>query len=192
MAVQPLSSTTNRAHTGTGFVLAEPTLRDGPDLWRMARESGVLDVNSAYSYTLWCRDFAATSIVARDATHDDDPDADHDTVREGGRPRGFVTGFLRPDAPETLFVWQVAVDPARRGRGLARLMLDGLADRLTPRGARAVEATVTPSNAASTALFSSFARDLGAELTRTPLFGSDLLDGHEPEVLFRIGPLGRD
>ncbi|MEV5571589.1 diaminobutyrate acetyltransferase [Spirillospora sp. NPDC052269] len=188
MAVQPLSSTTDRAHSGTGFVLAKPTPRDGPDLWRMARESGVLDVNSAYSYTLWCRDFAATSIVARDAAGE----PAHDAVHENGGARGFVTGFLRPEAPDTLFVWQVAVDPARRGRGLARLMLDGLADRLAPHGARALEATVTPGNAASTALFSSFARDRGAELTRTPLFGSDLLDGHEPEVLFRIGPLGRD
>lgn len=142
----------------------------------MAHESNVLDVNSPYSYTLWCRDFAATSIVARD----------------GGRPCGFVTGYLRPDAPGTLFVWQVAVDAAQRGRGLARLMLDGLTERLVARGADTLEATVTVSNSASDALFSSFARDRGARIVRTPLFGSELLDGHEPEVLFRIGPLGRD
>ncbi|MCP2338153.1 diaminobutyrate acetyltransferase [Actinomadura rupiterrae] len=179
MAVKPLRSATGRAEPGTGFVLAEPILRDGPELWRMARDSATLDVNSPYSYILWCRDFAATSIVARDASSE-------------GRPCGFVTGFLRPDAPETLFVWQVAVDRAHRGQGLARRMLDGLAERLVPRGARALEATVTPDNTASTALFTSFARDQGAELTRTPLFGPDLLPGgHEPEVLFRIGPLGR-
>ncbi|MEV4256565.1 diaminobutyrate acetyltransferase [Spirillospora sp. NPDC049652] len=176
MAVLPISSATDPSDTGTGFVLAEPTLRDGPDLWRMARESEVLDVNSPYSYTLWCRDFAATSIVAR----------------EGDRPRGFVTGYVRPDAPGTLFVWQVAVDPERRGLGLARRMLDGLAERLTPRGVHAMEATVTASNTASAALFSSFARDHGAELVRIPLFGPELLDGHEAEALFRISPLGTD
>nr|WP_325051978.1 diaminobutyrate acetyltransferase [Actinomadura harenae] len=159
-------------------------MRDGPELWRMARESEVLDVNSPYSYTLWCRDFGATSIVARDR---EDPER-HDA----GRACGFVSGYLRPDAPDTLFVWQVAVDRDRRGRGLARLMLDGLAERLVPRGARALEATVTPGNTASAALFGSFARDHGAELTRTPLFGPDLLPGgHDPETLFRIGPLGR-
>ncbi|MFC4908078.1 diaminobutyrate acetyltransferase [Actinomadura gamaensis] len=179
MAVKPLRSAPGRTVPSAGFVLAEPTLRDGPELWRMARDSAVLDVNSPYSYTLWCRDFAATSIVAREDTPQ-------------GRPCGFVTGYLRPDAPATLFVWQVAVDREHRGHGLARRMLDGLAERLVPRGARALEATVTPDNTASTALFTSFARDHGAELTRSPLFGPDVLaGGHEPEVLFRIGPLGR-
>lgn len=35
-----------------------PRPGDGPLLWRLARDSGTLDLNSAYSYLLWCRDFA--------------------------------------------------------------------------------------------------------------------------------------
>ncbi|NEE35249.1 diaminobutyrate acetyltransferase, partial [Streptomyces sp. SID7982] len=54
-----------------------PTVADGAALWRMAKDSKVLDVNSSYSYLLWCRDFAATSAVARD---------------EHGEPIGFITG----------------------------------------------------------------------------------------------------
>src|SRR6185312_3847202 len=87
-----------------GLTLDTPRVEDGAAIWRIARDSKTLDLNSSYSYLLWCRDFAATSVVARDA--------------EGG-PVGFITGYIRPDRPETLVVWQVAVDQAWRGRGLA-------------------------------------------------------------------------
>ncbi|HZE30722.1 MAG TPA: diaminobutyrate acetyltransferase [Actinoallomurus sp.] len=147
-----------------------PRLEDGRQLWRIARDSKTLDLNSPYSYLLWCRDFAATSVVAR---------AD-------GEVRGFVTGFDRPEEPGTLFVWQVAVDAAWRGRGLAGRMLAALADR----GFRFVEATVTPDNTASDRLFAAFARDRGAELRRTPLLSGELFPGdHQPEELYRIGPM---
>ncbi|HEY0540520.1 MAG TPA: diaminobutyrate acetyltransferase [Actinoallomurus sp.] len=151
-------------------VFGPPGLEDGRQLWRLARDSKTLDLNSPYSYILWCRDFAATSVV----------------VRSGGRIRGFVTGYNRPEHPGTLFVWQVAVDAAWRGRALAGRMLAYLADR----GCRYVEATVTPDNTASDRLFAAFARDHGAELHRTPLLPGDLFPGdHEPEELYRIGPL---
>jgi L-2,4-diaminobutyric acid acetyltransferase len=149
-----------------------PRLEDGRELWRIARDSKTLDVNSPYSYIMWCRDFAATSVVARSA----------DGVC------GFVTGFARPENPGTLFVWQVAVDAAQRGRGLAGRMLAHLADD----GCRFVEATVTPDNTASDRLFQSFARERGAGLQRIPLLGGELFPGdHEPEVLYRIGPLDK-
>lgn len=149
-----------------------PRLDDGQEMWRLARDSGNLDVNSPYSYVLWCRDFAATSVVAR----------------SGGSVCGFVNGFVRPEDPRTLFVWQVAVDVTQRGRGVAGHMLDYLADDRY----EFVEATVTPDNTPSDRLFVSFARDRGATLERVPLFGADLFPGdHEPEVLYRIGPLRR-
>ncbi|HET7325668.1 MAG TPA: diaminobutyrate acetyltransferase [Nocardioidaceae bacterium] len=151
-----------------------PTLEDGQALWRLARDSQVLDLNSSYTYLLWCRDFAATSIIAI----------------VDGRPGGFITGYIRPDQPDTLLVWQVAVDAAHRGRRLARRMLDELVDR--PRGfniAR-METTITPDNEASVALFSSFAAGRGAQMEREPIFTAELFpDGHQTEMLFRIGPL---
>ena len=156
----------------TDVGLGPPCLGDGRELWRIARDSETLDVNSPYSYVLWCRDFAATSVVARS----------EDGVC------GFAIGFARPEDPGTLFVWQVAVDAVRRGTGLAHRMLDHLANA----GCRFVEATVTPGNIASDRLFQSFARDRGAALERTPLLGGELFPGeHEPEVLYRIGPLRR-
>ncbi|MGF9663712.1 diaminobutyrate acetyltransferase [Arthrobacter crystallopoietes] len=137
----------------------------------MAKDSQVLDLNSSYSYLLWCRDFADTSILA---TVDD-------------QPAGFITGYLRPDEPGTLMVWQVAVDESFRGRRLAGSMLDRLARQT---GARRVETTITDDNQASIRLFTGFAARRSADLEREPLFTRDQYpDTHDTEFLFRIGPL---
>lgn len=159
-----------------GLKLDAPRADDGGALWRIARDSRVLDLNSSYAYLMWCRDFAGTSVVARDGD---------------GQPVGFITGYLRPEQPETLFVWQVAVDEAQRGRGLAGALLDGLAARVcAAHGVTALETTITEDNAASIRLFTSFAERHGATVTREVLFGDFPDEGHDPEVLHRIGPIG--
>ncbi|MEK8170303.1 diaminobutyrate acetyltransferase [Streptomyces sp. M19] len=171
-----------RAHSGfrempEGLALDTPRVEDGAAIWRIARDSRTLDLNSSYSYLLWCRDFAATSAVARDRS---------------GDPVGFVTGYIRPDRPRTLVVWQVAVDQSQRGRGLAAALLDGLTARVANTSdIRGMETTITPDNTASNRLFTSFAERHGARIERTVLFDGGLFpDGaHEPEVLYNIGPL---
>jgi L-2,4-diaminobutyric acid acetyltransferase len=151
---------------------ASPALDDGVAMWRIAR-SVDLDANSQYKYLLFCRDFTDTSVVAR----------------LGSGPVGFVTGYRRPHATDTLFVWQVGVLPAFRGRGIAGQMLDYLHGTLGVSGVAHVEATVTPRNTASLRLFTGFATRHGANLTRSVLFPTRLFAGdHDEEVLVRIGP----
>ncbi|MFQ6200472.1 GNAT family N-acetyltransferase, partial [Streptomyces sp. NPDC000405] len=90
------------------------------------------------------------------------------------------------------WVWQVAVDAAYRGHGVAAALLDGLTARLgAGHGVASVETTITPGNTASERLFTSYAARHGAPVTREVLFDSGLFpDGpHQPEVLYRIGPL---
>ncbi|MFE2565236.1 diaminobutyrate acetyltransferase [Streptomyces mirabilis] len=160
-----------------GLRIDRPKVADGAALWHIAKDSGTLDLNSSYSYLLWCRDFAGTSAVARDAD---------------GVPVGFVTGYVRPEHPGTLLVWQVAVDAAHRGRGLAAALLDGLTARVAEqRTITAVETTITPGNTASERLFTSYARRHGARVEHEVLFeAGQFPDGpHDPEVLYRIGPL---
>jgi L-2,4-diaminobutyric acid acetyltransferase len=159
------------------LLIDHPAPRDGAALWRIAKDSKTLDLNSSYSYLLWCRDFAGTSVVARGAD---------------GEPIGFVTGYLRPGSPRTLLVWQVAVDPAHRGHGIAGRLLDALTARLAAEhGITGLETTITPGNTASERLFTSFAERHGATVSREVLFSAGLFpDGpHDPEVLYRIGPL---
>ncbi|WP_344872892.1 diaminobutyrate acetyltransferase [Allokutzneria multivorans] len=151
----------------------QPALADGAEMWRVARDSGTLDLNSPYAYLLWCRDFAETSAVAR---------------TKGGLA-GFVTGYTRPDERETLMVWQVGVDAAHRGQGVASALLQAVVDRAVSQGARWLETTITADNRASIALFSALARSRGARLSVSGLFGDDLFAGsHIAEDLYRIGP----
>ena len=151
------------------------SVEDGAAVWRLVADSGVLDGNSSYAYLLFLDHFGHTSVVAETA--------EGDVV-------GFVTGFRPPLRPEVVVVWQVAVAESMRGRGLARRLLDALVRLDGCRGVRYLETTVTPSNAPSQALFRSFARTLGAELTVAPYLGEELFpDGeHEEEERHRIGP----
>lgn len=159
------------------IVLRPPTPRDGAAIWALAREVG-LDLNSPYAYVMWGDHFAGASVVAERSGAARPGDA--------GPVAGFVAGFLVPDRPDTVFVWQVGVAPAQRGRGLGGRMLRDVVART---GARWMEATVTPSNTASAALFSATARRFGAPLTVEPAYGADLFPGdHEPELRYRLGP----
>lgn len=152
-------------------VFRVPTAADGYRMWEIARDSGVLDVNSEYAYVLWGAEFAESSIV----------------VEVEGRVVGFVTGFLRPSEPDSIFVWQVGVDADQRGKGLAARLLHGLMDRLTDRGVVRLRTTISPDNEASQRTFGAVARDRGMTLSREDYLSADLLgEGHEPEDLYTI------
>jgi len=153
------------------IVVGPPVRGDGARMHDLADRAGGLDVNSPYAYVLWVRDFAATTAVAR----------------EGDEVLAYCLGYLRPEAPGTYFVWQIAVDPAARGQGLALRLLEEVVERC---GASDLEATVTPANAPSRRLFASFAAKRGATLTFEDLFEvGDFPDAHEPEQLLRVGPV---
>lgn len=159
----------------------QPIIDDGPAIHRLVKDSPPLDVNSAYCYLLLATHFADTCVIAED--------------RDNGKPAGFVSAYFRPDAPRTLFVWQIAVHPDYRGRGIARGLTTALvtaAYRHTP-PPEYLELSVNPSNNASRNLFTRLAEELGAEIKESTLFGEALLgDGHEAEILLRIGPLAPD
>ncbi|WP_420040273.1 diaminobutyrate acetyltransferase [Gordonia sp. MP11Mi] len=156
-----------------GVAYRRPRATDGIRMWEIARDSQVLDVNSSYAYVLWGEDFSDTSIVAE--------------VEE--RVVGFVTGYRRPQAPDALMVWQVAVDSDQRGKRIAGTMLRELFKRNTGSGVTAIHTTISPDNEASQALFAGVARELGLEFTRQPFLKAELFgDSHEPEDLYRLSP----
>jgi L-2,4-diaminobutyric acid acetyltransferase len=150
---------------------------DGAVLWQLSQAAGGLDANSEYAYHMLAEYYPDTCVIAE----------------RDGRPVGFVTGFRPPSAPGTLFVWQIAVDPQSRGRGVARGMLNALLDRLVTDGVQYLEATITPSNAASRHTFHAVARRFNATCEESPLFwGDSFVSGkHEDEFRYRIGPFRR-
>jgi len=157
------------------ITLRRPTVADGTPVWRLVEACGALERNTAYAYLLLCSHFAGTSVVAE---------------RDDGALVGFVAAYRPPTDPDALFVWQVGVHPDGRGQGLAKRMLAHLIERTWPEGVRYLSATVTPDNGPSNALFTGFARRYHAECALLPGFESEHFpDGHDPERLYRIGPL---
>ena len=160
-----------RSPDPTAAAFRTPTAADGARMWEIARDSGVLDLNSSYAYVLWGAEFSDSSIV----------------VEVDGRVVGFVTGFLRPSEPESIFVWQVGVDADQRGKGLAARLLHHLMDRLAEHGVVRLRTTISPDNEASKRTFGAVARDRGMTLSREDYLSAELLgEGHEPEDLYTI------
>ncbi|HJP79554.1 MAG TPA: diaminobutyrate acetyltransferase [Pseudonocardiaceae bacterium] len=170
----PLLRFLGMSGTQDDLVIDHPESQDGAALWKLARDSGELDVNSSYAYLLWCRDFRETTVVAK----------------LNGEAVGFITAYRRPDDPATLLVWQVAVAEAGRNKGIASAMLDALLRKHTQGGVRFLETTVTEANIPSNKMFRSLAARWNAPFDRSELFtANEFPDGHDPEFLYRIGPL---
>ncbi|MFW0796385.1 diaminobutyrate acetyltransferase [Gordonia sp. CPCC 205515] len=167
------SQTSTAPTTALAVDYRQPNTDDGARLWEIASDSQVLDVNSSYSYVLWCHDFPTTSIVAE----------------IDGTPVGFVTGYRRPSDPSTLMVWQVAVDDTYRGHRIAATMLHHLFDRAQRSGVVAMHTTISPDNVASQRLFASVAQARGLRFDRRDLFDAGAFpDAHEPEHLYMLEP----
>ncbi|MUV37793.1 Diaminobutyrate acetyltransferase [Lentibacillus sp. JNUCC-1] len=152
----------------------EPTLDDGAGVWTLIKETGVLDLNSSYSYLMWCSVFSDTSVV----------------VEADGQIVGFISGFIKPASPDKLFIWQVAVDGEQRGKGLASKMLHHILERDICENVRYVEATVSPSNTPSRKLFNGLARSLDTNIEVSDCFTAEDFpeEGHEDELMHLIGP----
>jgi L-2,4-diaminobutyric acid acetyltransferase len=161
--------------SGDQLNLRNPTTADGAAMWRLARDSRVLDLNSSYSYLLLAAHFGATSVVADN----------------GSELVGFVTAYRPPERPGVIFVWQITTASSVRGQGVAGRMLSTLVKLDACKGVDHLETHVTPSNKPSRALFGAFARRLGTQLAEEAYFPAHLFpaeDPHEEEKLLRVGP----
>lgn len=161
--------------TPTPVTLRRPVDTDGYALNKLVERCKPLDTNSVYCNLLQCSDFADTAIAAQNAE---------------GELVGFISGYRPPARPDTLFVWQVAVDSSMRGQGLALKMLMGLLERVATEGVSYLETTISPGNDASEALFRKAFRQLGVEAETRVIFSREnhFNGQHDDEVLYRAGP----
>src|SRR5690606_25345569 len=117
------------------------SMADGPLLYQLAKDAGSLDVNSAYAYTLPGLHHAEASVLAE----------------IDGVPAGFISGYWMPETTDSnikplgkgLFIWQMAVHPDFRKRGLSQSMIETILIRKENTAIRYIETTITPSNTAS-------------------------------------------
>lgn len=160
--------------SSTPISLRQPRSEDGYRLHQLIAECAPLDPNSIYCNLLQCDHFAETGVAAE----------------MDGRLVGFISAYILPQKPDTVFVWQVAVHSDARGHGLGKRMLKEIIQRPACRQVQFMDTTITDDNDASWGLFMSFARDLDAETERSVYFHSERHFGgqHDSEHLLRIGP----
>lgn len=154
----------------------EPITQDSPKIWNLIKKCHPLDVNSEYLYLLICHHFHKTSVA----------------VESNSEIVGFISGYIPPEQPDTLFIWQVAVDEKFRKQGLAIKMAKEILSRDSCNNVSYIEATVTPSNIASRKYFETLSDVVGGKFNLSPLFTTAVFsETHEEENLIRIGPFKR-
>ena len=152
-------------------VFRKPHLHDGQGIYELVKNCPPLDLNSRYLYFLQADHFADTCVLA---------ELDAKVI-------GFISGYIRPDAPHTLFVWQVAVASHMRGKKLAKALLKTLIKNQAHRArVDTLSTTIGPSNTASQNLFTSFSKSYGLEIRQENYLDADQFgeDGHEAELLY--------
>lgn len=159
------------------FTLMQPVSRDGADVWNFINQIKDLDDNSMYCNLLQCTHFAATSVIAR-----------HSNVE--GAIAGWMSGYVPPEQPDTLFVWQICVASSARGSGLGKKLVREVLKRQALSGITRIQSTITPGNEKSWGLFRSLAGDLKADLGHQDHFDQHAHFGgaHDSELLVTIGP----
>jgi L-2,4-diaminobutyric acid acetyltransferase len=162
-------------NSGRSLRFRPPTDRDGRPVHALISRCPPLDVNSCYANLLQCSHFSGTSILAE---------------TEDGGLAAFISGYLLQKDPDTLFIWQIAVDPVHRGQGIALSLLETLLDRTVPTGVRYLETTISPENGPSRNLFQKLFSQRKAPFSTRLLFDRETHfgGGHDDEVLFRGGP----
>lgn len=163
--------------TRTDITVRRPRADDGTEVNDLIGRCKPLDENSVYCNLLQCSHFADTSAVAE----------------VDGEVQGFTSGYIVPGRQDRLFIWQVAVDPAARGKKLGKSMILDILRRPICRQVSELHTTITRDNKPSQAVFSSVAAALDTEAATNVLFDEeDHFDGQQSsEVLWRIGPFDR-
>ena len=131
-------------------------------------------LNSRYTYFLLAKDFSDTCVVAE----------------QNNKIIAFSSGYLPPDRPDTFFSWEVVVHKDYRGNVLQKRMF---LQQIRRTRVKYFEGTVNPSNEASIRNFCELAQSLNTKCEGYMLFSEEDFenDGHEPEILYRIGPISK-
>ncbi len=154
-----------------------PKLKDSKKIFSLIKNSKPLDLNSEYAYMLICEHFKDTSVIA---------EIEKKIV-------GVITGYVIPNEPDTLFIWQVAVDKDFRGKRIPYFMFENLLSRKNLSNIKRIKTTISPSNSASQKMFEKFSVKLECSIERRKyITQNDFLIGeHEDETLYTIGPFNQ-
>lgn len=168
-------SNANKASTTQPHInIIHPSSILGWQVNQLIKRCPPLDENSTYCNILQCDHFSQTSAAAL---------LDNKLV-------GFISGYIKPEQADTLFIWQVAVDQQARGQSLASRMLQFILQGSACTQVQFLETTITENNQASWALFTSLARKLASTHSKQLLYDHQqhFQQQSDSEFLMRIGP----
>ena len=157
------------------FRIRNIVLKDIKEVYKLlVANRPYVGLNSRYTYFLLAKDFSDTCVVAE----------------QDNKIIAFSSGYVPPDRPDTFFSWEVVVDENYRGNGLQKQMF---LRQIRMTGAKYFEGTVNPSNEASKRNFCKLAQLLNTKCEENVLFNEEDFenDGHEPEILYKIGPISQ-
>ncbi|MEF2553194.1 diaminobutyrate acetyltransferase [Aurantimonas sp. A2-1-M11] len=152
-----------------------PVREDGQAVHDLIDSCEALDDNSLYCNYLQCTHFASTCMLAE----------------LNGEIVGWVSAYRPPEEPEALFVWQVAVAEAARGRRLARRLIANLLTSESCAGVERLKTTITPDNTSSWRMFEGVADEFDATISdKVWLCGDEHFSGdHDSEHMLTIAPI---
>lgn len=116
--------------------------RDAAAVTALAASCPPLDGYQLHQYSIFLRHFGDWCWVS-----------DRDNEGETHALAGYVVAMPTTTSPDTVFLWEIAVDPALRGESLAQQLVAQVETRARERGFARVELTVDPTNAPSLRLF---------------------------------------
>jgi L-2,4-diaminobutyric acid acetyltransferase len=158
----------------TAFNITNTKKEDGLAVHDIVKKCSSLDLNSRYCYLLLCSHFGKYCLIAKN----------------GKETVGFVSAYPHPHYSDTLFIWQIAVDPRFQNQGIGTALLEQLVLLSAENGLKYIETTITPSNKASYALFKKISEEYNADCRESVYFPRNLFEGdHDEERLLRIGPI---
>lgn len=158
------------------FNIRKVNVEDIKEVYKLLVENRpYVGLNSRYTYFLLARDFSDTCVVA-----------EHD-----GRIVGFSSGYISQSRTDTFFNWETVVHKDYRGNNLQKRML---LHQIRNANVKYFEGTVNPSNQISEKNFFELAELLNAKCQKRVLFKEEDFenDGHEAEILCRIGPIPKN
>jgi len=158
------------------FQIRNVKLKDVKEVYKLlVANRPYVGLNSRYTYFLLAKDFSDTCVVA-----------EHD-----GKIIAFSSGYVPPSRPDTFFNWETVVHRDYRGHNLQKRVL---LHQIKITNAKYFEGTVNPSNKISKRNFCELAELLNTKCEKRTLFNEEDFenDGHEAEVLYRIGPISKN
>jgi L-2,4-diaminobutyric acid acetyltransferase len=158
------------------FKIRNVKLEDVKEVYKLlVANRPYVGLNSRYTYFLLAKDFSNTCVVA-----------EHE-----GKIIAFSSGYIPPSRKDTFFNWETVVHQNYRGHSLQKRLL---LHQIKTVNAKYFEGTVNPSNDVSKRNFCKLAEMLSTKCQKTVLFTEEDFenDGHEAEVLYRIGPISQN